>query len=104
MALFVLLTPQNPKDTTYICGATEKPPLMILDSVEPRHFGLRRGCQVGDARHLLSLMCTPGVGIGRLEMGVVNVVAHCCKHFGMPPALSGSEPDRAGPTQPFVTE
>ena len=77
---------------------------MILDSVEPRHFGLHRGCQVGDAWRLLSLVCTPRVGVGGLEMGVVNVVMHCYEHFGMPPALSGSEPDRVGPTQPFVTE
>ena len=37
-------------------------------------------------------------------MGVVNVVAHHYEHFGMPPTLSGSEPDRAGLTQPFTTE
>ena len=49
-------------------------------------------------------MCTPGVGVGGLEMGVVNVVAHHYGHFGMPPALSGGESDRAGLTQPFVTE
>ena len=77
---------------------------MILDSVEPRRLGLRRGRQVGDARRLLSLMCIPGVGVCGLEMGVVNVVVHRYKHFGMPPALSGSEPNRAGLTQPFVTE
>ena len=74
---------------------------MILDSVEPHHFGL---CQVGEARRLLSLVCTPGVGVGRLEMGVINVVAHRYEHFGMPPALSGGEPDKAEPTQPFMTE
>ena len=49
-------------------------------------------------------MCIPGVDISRLEMGVVNVVAHRYEHFGTPPALSGSEPDRAGLTQPFATE
>ena len=75
---------------------------MILDSVEPCHFGLCWGRQVGDARRLLSLVCTPGVGVGGLEMGVVNVVAHRYKHFGMPPTLSGGEPDRVGPTQPFT--
>ena len=77
---------------------------MILDSVEPHHFGLCRGRQVGDARCLLSLVCTPGVSIGGLEMGVVNVVVHRYEHFGMPPALSGGEPEKVGPTQPFATE
>ena len=88
----------------YICGATEKPPLMILDTVEPCHFGLRQGCQVGDVWCLLSLVCTPRVGVGRLAMGVINVVVHHYEHFGMPPTLSGGEPDRAGPTQPLATE
>ena len=77
---------------------------MILDSVEPCCLGLCQGCQVGDAWCLLSLMCIPGVDVCRLEMGVINVVAHHYEHFGMPPALSGSEPDRAGLTQPFATE
>ena len=44
------------------------------------------------------------VGIGRLEMGVVNVVAHHYEHSGMPPTLSGGEPDKAGPTQTFTTK
>ena len=49
-------------------------------------------------------MCTPGVGVGGLEMGVVNVVVHRYEHFGTPPTLSGGEPDRVGLTQPFATE
>ena len=49
-------------------------------------------------------MCIPGVDICRLEMGVVNVVAHRYEHFGIPPALSGSEPDRVGLTQLTQTE
>ena len=47
---------------------------------------------------------TSGVSIGRLEMGVVNIVIHHYKHSGMPPALSGSKPDKAGLTQTFATE
>ena len=99
-----VLLPNTISRNHIICGATEKPPLMILDSVEPHHFGLCRGHQVGDAQHLLSLMCTPRVSVGGLKMGVVNVVAHRYEHFGMHPTLSGGKPDRAGPTQPFVTE
>ena len=46
----------------------------------------------------------PGVSIGRLEMDVVNIVAHHYEHSGMPPTLSGYEPDKEGLTQIFVTE
>ena len=53
---------------------------------------------------LESDVCTSGVSIGRLEMGVVNVVTHRYKLSRMPPTLSGYEPDKAGLTQTFATE
>ena len=88
-----------------ICGATEKPPLLILDSVEPCHYRwpLLRLPSWRCMASLESDVCTSGVGIGRLEMGVVNVVTHRYEHSGTPPALSGCEPDRAGLTQTFTT-
>ena len=42
--------------------------------------------------------------VGGLKMDVVNVVMHRYEHSGMPPALSGYEPDKVGPTQTFATE
>ena len=47
---------------------------------------------------------TSGVGIGGLDMGVVNIVTPHYEHSGMPPALSGCDPDKVGLTQTFATE